>query len=80
MTWFEKHINWTWLFSVILMFGTVFFSTPIPYVISWILFIVATIWALKQKHRSYWWILIPIAVIFLKNKGTRNPDPDYPGS
>jgi hypothetical protein len=68
MGWFRRHLNLTWVMAVILLFSTVFFSTPIPYLICWILMIITTIWALKQKGQSAWWVFIPIAVLFLRNK------------
>jgi len=68
MWWFKRHLNLTWVMAVILLLSTVFFPTPIPYVICWILMIVTTIWALKQKGQSAWWVFFPIIVLFLGNK------------
>ena len=67
MNWFQRHINWTWvivsLSFELLRWGLTLSNITFPIYV-WILFIiiylvseiVVTLWALKQKSRSGWWV------------------------
>jgi len=73
LNWFQRHINWTWLLVFTVRFVAIPFDSPIGPIISilgYIGMIIITAWALHRKSRSYWWILIPIAVLFLTNNRT----------
>jgi len=76
LNWFEKHINLTWLLCLV-VYAVIVMISPYAIVASWLVILGITIWGLNRKHRSYWWVLLPFMILFLLNKGTRNPDPDY---
>jgi len=66
--WAKRHINLTWVFFGLLLFSTIFFSTPLPYMVAYALLIVATFWGLHQKGRCWAWFIFPISVLFLENQ------------
>jgi len=71
--WCKAHLNWAWFISHILIYITVWLSTPVPYIIAIILFEVVSLWVLYQKKRSYFWWLIPISIVFLNNNSNKEP-------
>lgn len=67
MRWFKCHINITWTIFWLLQLVSLMFESIVPFFILYPLFIIATIWSLQQKGRSWFWVLIPISVLFLYN-------------
>ena len=83
--WAGRHINITWAIAVIVSnifcVGVMFaYEDSSNYeqvgmymnLLQMLLVGVVTIWALRNKNRSYWWILIPIAVLLLENRRERD--------
>ncbi len=68
INWFKRHLNWVWGIALLARVLFIFLNSLYGYIASDIFFLVVTLWCLKQKGRSFWWILIPIAVLFLENK------------
>lgn len=78
MNWFQRHLNLTWLITwlsypiVAMIFISVnkefaSFFALLVYLYMLCLFII-TIWVLKNKSRSLWWLLIPYSWLLLSNK------------
>jgi hypothetical protein len=79
MNWFQRHLNWTWLIVVLPL--ELLRSAYLPFshitfpLFFWILLfisyliveIIVTLWALRRKSRSAWWLSVPLAVLFLSN-------------
>ena len=65
MTWFERHLNWTWAIVVIL--SQILASLDIIYLHTLFIYLVAffggiygtAVWILWRKSRSGFWLLIP---------------------
>ena len=70
MGWFSRHLNITWVILTLLQFTTIWYDSPIPFLITRVLWIVGTFWVLHRKDRSWLWFIIPISVLFLSNKRT----------
>lgn len=68
MSWFKRHLNWTWLLMVVIVFNTVWFSSPIPYVIAILSYYAVSMWVLHRKGRGNGWVIVPVFIPFLKNK------------
>ena len=74
MNWFERHLNWTWLFAyllswllyalvlVVLALAATFISHLAIYAVAGLLsssfLLVVSRWVLIQKGRSLWWLLL----------------------
>ena len=71
MKWFRKHLNWTFVFSVLAWLPIYFtiglftgfqidedLAAALAYLIDLILIIFVTGWVVKQKGRALWWILM----------------------
>lgn len=68
-SWFERHLNWTW--AIVWLLASCLGNFGLAGSIGGIAIVLGiTYWALAEKARSSWWILIPISVLFLKNKST----------
>ena len=77
MNWFERHLNWTWVFAYLIWWylnGTAIYEESATFnVLSLVALIFLTIvsgWVIKQKERSLWWLLLaPVfSPLWLKNK------------
>ncbi|MCX6001524.1 MAG: hypothetical protein NTY79_03190 [Chloroflexi bacterium] len=83
MGWFKRHLNWTWGISFLLWFCLLLIQAIVPFrgilllitgtIDSFILFpawIVASVWVLKKKGRSLWWLILTIygSPLWLSNK------------
>jgi hypothetical protein len=81
LNWFERHINWTVIIlaivnriihNVLTMMGIIIFPIYIGNMCimttSYIVGYAIAFWAIWRKKRSYWWVIIPFLVLFLKNK------------
>ena len=74
--WFQRHLNWTSVFSCFLWFVLIGISKVYLLQYSWEPFVAAFVgliipsWILKQKKRDLWWLLLsPIgSPLWLKNK------------
>jgi len=80
--WIKAHLNWTWGTTCLLLYATIWWSTPIPYLVWLVVVWIVTLWVLAQKGRSYWWAIIPISVLFLDNKSLKGyeqngTEPEY---
>ena len=74
MNWFQRHLNWTWVLSYLLMlvgafmFGfLMFLADPnisedavggVAEIFGSIFMLVVSGWVIKQKGRSLWWLLL----------------------
>lgn len=70
LNWFERHINWT---AVIILLGELILcmfmrNAELAYTFGVVTPYIYGGWALWRKNRSWFWILIPWVVFFLKNK------------
>ncbi len=86
MNWFQRHLNWTYILGVVVFLVLCFImglilGTIDPYVadetldvvVYLILFIIMfpmSIWVLKRKNRSLWWLLLAswFSPLWLGNK------------
>jgi len=73
-SWFERHLNWTWVLSYLLVlvgafvFGLLIFSADpnvsedavgdVAQIFGGIFMAIVSGWVIKQKGRSLWWILL----------------------
>ena len=73
MNWIKMHLNITWTVLVLLRFAVIPLGWLAPYLITEVLWILGTFWVLHQKGRSLWWFIFPVAVLFLANKRTEDP-------
>ena len=71
MVWCKKHLHWTWIMITLLRFSFITLDSPVPYIIYSVAFLGVTLWVLHQKGRSLVWVLMPIAVLFLRNNRVR---------
>ncbi|MFC2022374.1 hypothetical protein ACFLTR_04115 [Chloroflexota bacterium] len=69
MNWFQRHLNWTWLFAYLIWIPLNYSDDAIPPIIGAIFLLVVSGWVIKQKGRSLWWILLTIifSPLWLKN-------------
>jgi len=74
MNWFQRHLNWTWVLSYLLMFVGAFMfgflmglADPnvsedavgvVAQIFGSIFMLVVSGWVIKQKGRSLWWLLL----------------------
>jgi len=74
MNWFQRHLNWTWVLSYLLMlvgafvFGLLMFSADpnvsedavggAAQIFGGIFMLVVSGWVIKQKGSALWWILL----------------------
>lgn len=70
MNWFQRHLNWTWVFAYLLWIPLNWSYNIIISIIGCIFLLVVSGWVIKQKGRSLWWIfLTPVfSPLWLKNK------------
>ena len=70
MNWFQRHLNWTWVFAYLIWIPLNYSDDAIPPIIGAIFLLVVSGWVIKQKGRSLWWILLTIifSPLWLKNK------------
>ena len=80
MNWFQRHLNWAWIFVYLVWFvsNAATITTPfsIPSIIGLAFLLVVSGWVIKQKGRSLWWLLLmPVfSPLWLKNmKGKPEP-------
>lgn len=73
--WFQRHLNWTWVFAYMIWFPLNAVPISIPLTIAYfgtlIFLVVISGWVIKQKERSLWWLLlIPVfSPLWLKQQG-----------
>jgi predicted branched-subunit amino acid permease len=74
MRWYERHLNLVWIFGLLLAYalnlvGGIIWGTVNPdatlegidfmgYLIFLAVMVPVSIWVLKQKERSMWWLLL----------------------
>ena len=58
MSWFQRHLNWTWLFAYLIWIPLNYPDDAFPPIIGAIFLLVVSGWVIKQKGRSLWWILL----------------------
>lgn len=70
MNWFQKHLNWTWVFAFWIWIPLNLSHSIILWIIGDVLLLVISGWVIKQKGRSLWWIfLTPVfSPLWLSNK------------
>jgi hypothetical protein len=76
MSWFNRHLNWTWIIGFVLlsaMLATILYFGIIPgLMLPAGLWIILIAWVLSEKNRSGWWIIptyfIPIIPLVLSKK------------
>lgn len=76
MNWFQRHLNWTWLFAYLIWIPLNYSDNTMPPIIGAIFLLVVSGWVIKQKGRSLWWILLTIVFspFWLKNMNLVNHD------
>jgi len=78
MNWFNRHINWTYIFGFLVgggffQYGSDYYNVVILWIGVIILWVIS-IWAIKRKGRSLaiilWGLIgiLPIVILFMKNK------------
>ena len=70
MNWFQRHLNWTWVFAYLIWISMNASNDIVPQIMGDIFLLVVSGWVIKQKGRSLWWILLTIifSPLWLKNK------------
>lgn len=70
VTWFEKHLNWTWVFAYFIWAILNAVRHPVIQIIGVVFLLLISGWVIKKKARSLWWLLLtPIfAPLWLPNK------------
>ena len=74
MNWFQRHLNWTWVFAYLIWIPLNLSHSITLWIIGDIFLLVVSGWVIKQKGRSLWWIfLTPVfSPLWLKNKSLVN--------
>jgi len=69
-SWFQRHLNWTWVFAYLIWLPLNLCYNIVPQVIGAIFLFFVSGWVIKQKGRSLWWILLtPVfSPLWLKNE------------
>ena len=70
MNWFQRHLNWTWVFAWLIWIPLNASHNIAPQIIGSIFLLVVSGWVIKQKGRSLWWVLLTIVFspLWLGNK------------
>lgn len=79
MKWIKRHLNWSYLFGwwIILvitwLFSNISSDGLFLGIIIELMFIPLSMWYLREKHRSLWWVILPIfgggfLILFLGNE------------
>jgi len=70
VNWFQRHLNWTWVFAYLIWLPLNWSDSIIPWILGDILLLVVSGWVIKQKGRSLWWLLLlwVFSPLWLKNK------------
>jgi len=78
MSWFKKHLNWTWVLAWLAtsiganIFLNISAGLNNNYIIVLLIIIIGyygtTLWVLGEKGRSLIWTLFPISALLLENK------------
>ena len=70
MNWFQRHLNWTWVFAYLIWIPLNASDDAIPPIIGAIFLLVVSGWVIKQKGRSLWWVLLTplFSPLWLKNE------------
>ena len=70
MSWFQRHLNWTWVFAYLIWIPLNASRDVEPQIIGAIFLLVVSGWVIKQKGRSLWWVLLTpfFSPLWLKNK------------
>ena len=73
MSWFESHLNWSWVIAAAIYDGVsiaAFYDHGLLLfeIMAGALWISVVLWVIHQKGRRWAWIFIPFAILFLENK------------
>lgn len=70
MNWFQRHLNWTWVFAYLIWIPLNASDDAAPQIIGSIFLLLLSGWVIKQKGRRLWWILLTIVFspLWLSNK------------
>lgn len=89
MNWFERHLHWTYVLSWVLAYGIVVVFglimekgiitnepfTLMSFLIPQFIILGVTMWILRRKQRSLWWVLMAaspiigwVVILTIKNK------------
>ncbi|MFC1967128.1 hypothetical protein ACFLV2_00570 [Chloroflexota bacterium] len=70
MKWFQRHLNWTWVFAYLIWFLLNRSESVVVWLSVIILLLIVSGWVIKQKGRRLWWILLTIVFspLWLSNK------------
>ncbi|OGO24353.1 MAG: hypothetical protein A2Z28_06500 [Chloroflexi bacterium RBG_16_51_9] len=78
MNWFQRHLNWTWLFIYLIWIplndtGGKGLPAAVLYPVGSVFLLIGSIWVIKQKGRKLWWVLLTpfFSPFWLKSKGYR---------
>jgi hypothetical protein len=69
-SWFQRHLNWTWVFAYLIWLPLNLSYNIVPEVIGAVFLLFVSGWVINQKRRSLWWILLtPVfSPLWLKNE------------
>jgi len=69
MNWFQRHLNWTWVFVYLLWVVSNPSDSVVASLVAAVFLLIVSGWVIKQKGRSLWWILLTIVFspLWLKN-------------
>ena len=68
--WFQRHLNWTWVFAYLIWIPLNASENIAPQIVGAIFLLFISGWVIKQKGRRLWWILLApfFSPLWLKNK------------
>lgn len=69
-SWFQRHLNWTWVFACLIWLPLNLSYNIVPQVMGAIFLLFVSGWVIKQKGRTLWWIFLApfFAPLWLKNE------------
>lgn len=89
LNWFYRHLNWTYILGYVVVLVLCFIAgfilgsidpyvadeilDVVTYLISFIVMLPMSIWVLKRKNRSLWWLLLAgwLSPLWLRNKSNQ---------
>lgn len=58
MGWFQRHLNWTYVFTYLLWVVANASDSAVPGLVALVFLTIVSGWVIKQKGRSLWWLLL----------------------